>query len=153
MKKYLVVGLSYLAVIAWGCLPLLSNRTGVGVAKSDRVASADAEHRFGRGIDEHDAQGRVETDYRGRLRIQNVRRRRTFAGGEFHCSVLAKAGPKKSPKNRRFRSRCTDLVRSYFSPGGSRCTRTGAARPNSLPRPSTTAALTMCVPRSTSVIA
>ena len=40
MKKYLVVGLSYLTVIAWGCLPLLSNRTGVAVAKSDRVASA-----------------------------------------------------------------------------------------------------------------
>ncbi|PSB46621.1 hypothetical protein [Chamaesiphon polymorphus] len=40
MRKYLVVGLSYLAVIAWGCLPVLSNRTGVAVAKSDRVASA-----------------------------------------------------------------------------------------------------------------
>ncbi len=34
MKKNLVVSLSYLIVVAWGCLPTLSNRMGVAIASS-----------------------------------------------------------------------------------------------------------------------
>jgi hypothetical protein len=41
MKKGLVVGLSYLTVIAWGCLPMLSNRVSMAIASvSNSVAVA-----------------------------------------------------------------------------------------------------------------
>ncbi len=44
MKKGLVVGLSYLAVIAWGCLPMLSNRIGMAIASvSNSVAVAQTD--------------------------------------------------------------------------------------------------------------
>jgi hypothetical protein len=39
MKKGLVVGLSYLAVIAWGCLPMLSNQIGVAIAASKSLVA------------------------------------------------------------------------------------------------------------------
>jgi hypothetical protein len=45
MKKYLVVGLSYLAVIAWGCLPLLSDRMSRAIASGNNsvaVATTDS---------------------------------------------------------------------------------------------------------------
>jgi hypothetical protein len=44
MKKGLVVGLSYLAVIAWGCLPMLSNRVSMAIASvSNSVAVAQTD--------------------------------------------------------------------------------------------------------------
>jgi hypothetical protein len=46
MKKNLVVSLSYLIVVAWGCLPTLSNRMGVAIASSRNsvaVAKSDRE--------------------------------------------------------------------------------------------------------------
>ena len=44
MKKGLVVGLSYLVVIAWGCLPMLSNRVSMAIASSSNsVAVAQTE--------------------------------------------------------------------------------------------------------------
>jgi hypothetical protein len=45
MKNGLVVGLSYLAVIAWGCLPMLSKQIGVAIASSTNsvaVAQTDS---------------------------------------------------------------------------------------------------------------
>jgi hypothetical protein len=44
MKKSLVVGLSYLVVVAWGCLPTLSNRMSMAIASSSNsvaVAKTD----------------------------------------------------------------------------------------------------------------
>jgi hypothetical protein len=44
MKKSLVVGLSYLVVVAWGCLPTLSNRMSMAIASSNNsvaVAKTD----------------------------------------------------------------------------------------------------------------
>jgi hypothetical protein len=44
MKKGLVVGLSYLTVIAWGCLPMLSNRVSMAIASvSNSVAVAQTD--------------------------------------------------------------------------------------------------------------
>jgi hypothetical protein len=44
MKNGLVVGLSYLAVIAWGCLPMLSNRVSMAIASvSNSVAVAQTD--------------------------------------------------------------------------------------------------------------
>ena len=46
MRKNLVVSLSYLIVVAWGCLPTLSNRMGVAIASSNNsvaVAKTDRE--------------------------------------------------------------------------------------------------------------
>ena len=46
MRKNLVVSLSYLIVVAWGCLPTLSNRMGVAIASSSNsvaVAKSDRE--------------------------------------------------------------------------------------------------------------
>jgi hypothetical protein len=44
MKKGLVVGLSYLTVIAWGCLPMLSNRVNMAIASvSNSVAVAQTD--------------------------------------------------------------------------------------------------------------
>jgi hypothetical protein len=45
MKKGLVVGLSYLAVIAWGCLPLLSNQIGVAIAASKSLVAVAQTNR------------------------------------------------------------------------------------------------------------
>ena len=45
MKKSLVVGLSYLVVVAWGCLPTLSNRMSMAFASSSNsvaVATTDS---------------------------------------------------------------------------------------------------------------
>ena len=39
MKKGLVVGLSYLAVIAWGCLPMLSNQVSIAIAASKSLVA------------------------------------------------------------------------------------------------------------------
>ena len=39
MKKGLVVGLSYLTVIAWGCLPMLSNRVSMAIAASKSLVA------------------------------------------------------------------------------------------------------------------
>jgi hypothetical protein len=38
MRKRLVVGLSYLTVVAWGCLPMLSNRVAMAVASNHDTA-------------------------------------------------------------------------------------------------------------------
>jgi hypothetical protein len=44
MKNGLVVGLSYLTVIAWGCLPMLSNRVSMAIASvSNSVAVAQTD--------------------------------------------------------------------------------------------------------------
>jgi hypothetical protein len=48
MKKGLVVGLSYLTVIAWGCLPMLSNRVSMAIASvSNSVAVAQTDSPMG----------------------------------------------------------------------------------------------------------
>jgi multidrug efflux pump subunit AcrA (membrane-fusion protein) len=46
MKNGLVVGLSYLTVIAWGCLPMLSNRVSMAIASvSNSVAVAQTDRQ------------------------------------------------------------------------------------------------------------
>ena len=46
MKNGLVVGLSYLVVIAWGCLPMLSNRVSMAIASvSNSVAVAQTDRQ------------------------------------------------------------------------------------------------------------
>ena len=71
MKNGLVVGLSYLAVIAWGCLPMVSNRVSMAIASvSNSVAVAQTNRQSSTPQTlEHKQQDQTPTQHK-RLKIE-----------------------------------------------------------------------------------